>query len=89
MKIKENEKRDKYLDLAGEQKMLLDMKVTVIPIVIGALGITPKGLGKWMELLEVGGRAETIQITTLRSTRILRRVQETCCHSNPSERPLV
>ena len=32
-KIKENEKRDEYLNLAGELKTLLSMKVTVIPTV--------------------------------------------------------
>ena len=50
-----------------------------------------KGLLKGLEDLEVGGRAETIQTTTLLKTdRILRRVlenEETCCHSNSSERP--
>ena len=42
MKIKENEKRDKYLDLAKELKKLQNMEVTVIPIVIGALRTIPK-----------------------------------------------
>ena len=37
IKLKEYEKRDKYLDLAGELKKLWNMKVTIIPIVIGAL----------------------------------------------------
>ena len=34
-----------------------NMKVTVIPIVIGALGTIPKGLVKEPEGLENGGRA--------------------------------
>ena len=38
VKLKESEKRDKYQDLARELKRLWNMKVTVIPIVIGALG---------------------------------------------------
>ena len=42
VKIKENEKRDKYLDLAGELKRLWNMKVTVKPIIIGALGTINK-----------------------------------------------
>ena len=64
------------------------MKVTIIPIVIGAFGTVTKGLLKRMEDLEVGRRVETIQTTALlRTVRILRRVQETCCHSNSSERP--
>ena len=52
------------------------MKVTIVPIVIGALGTITKGLLKGLE--EVGGRVETIQMTALLSTaRILRRVLET------------
>ena len=52
--------------------------VTIIPIVIGALGTVTKGLLKGMEELEVGGRVETIQTTTLlRTAKILRRVRET------------
>ena len=37
LKLKECKKRDKYLDLSRELKKLWDMKVTIIPIVIGAL----------------------------------------------------
>ena len=63
------------------------MKVTIVPIVIGAFGTITKGLLKELEDLEVGGRVETIQTTALlRMARILRRVLETCCHSNSSER---
>ena len=48
------------------------MKVTIVPIVIGALGTITKGLWKGMEDLEVGGRVETIQTTALlRTARIL------------------
>ena len=54
------------------------MKVTIIPIVIGALGTITKGLLKGLEDLEVGRRVETIQTTALlRTARILRRVLET------------
>ena len=38
IKLKESEKKDKYLDLAREFKKLWNMKVTIVPIVIGALG---------------------------------------------------
>ena len=34
--LKESEKKDKYLDLARELKKLWNMKVTIVPIVIGA-----------------------------------------------------
>ena len=54
------------------------MKVTMIPIVIGAFDTVTKGLLKGLEDLEVGGREETIQTTALLwTTRILRRVLET------------
>ena len=38
IKLKGNEKKDKYLDLVRERKKLWNMKVTFIPIVIGVLG---------------------------------------------------
>ena len=54
------------------------MKVTIIPIVIGAFGTVTKGLLKGLEDLEFGDRGETIQTTALLKTaRILRRVLET------------
>ena len=37
------------------------MKVTIIPIVIGALGTVAKRLSKGLVDLEVGGRVESIQ----------------------------
>ena len=42
VKIKEKESRNKYSDLAREQKKLWNMKVTIILIVIDALGTIPK-----------------------------------------------
>ena len=52
------------------------MKVTFIPIVIGALGTVTERLG--LDDLEIRGRVDTIQTTTLlRTDRILRRVLET------------
>ena len=78
IKLKECEKRDKYLDLARELKKLWNMKVTIIPIVIRAFGTVTKGLLKGLEDLEVGGRVECLQTTALLKTaRILRRVLET------------
>ena len=77
MNLKESEK-DKYLDLASELKKLWNMKVTIVPIVIGPLGRLTKWLLKGLEDLEVSGRVETIQTTALpRTARILRRVLET------------
>ena len=67
-----------YLDLASELKKLWNMKVTIVPIVIGTFGTITKGLLKGLEDLEFGGRVETTQMTALlRTARILRRVLET------------
>ena len=72
-------------------KKLWNMKVTIIPIVIGAFGTVTKGLLKGLEDLEVGGRVETIQ-----KQRYWKRpeyweeswrLEETCCHSISSEGP--
>ena len=38
IKLKEWEKKDKYLNLARDLKKLWNMKVTIIPIVIRAFG---------------------------------------------------
>ena len=77
IKLKECEKKDKYLDLARELKKLWNIQMTIIPIVIGAFGTVTKGLLKGLEDLEVGGRVETTQTTTLLGTaRKLRRVLE-------------
>ena len=78
VKLKESEKRNKYQDLAIKLKQLWNMKVTVISVVIGALGTVTKGLIKGPDDLDIRGRVETIQTTVLlRSARILRRVPET------------
>ena len=78
IKLKECEKKDKYFDLARELKKLWNMQGTIIPIVTGTFGTVYKGLLKGLEDLEIGRKVETIQTTTLlKTTRILRRVQET------------
>ena len=86
-KSKECKKRYKYLDLAKELKKLWNMKVTIISIVIGVLGAIAKRFVQKLGELVIRGRVETTQTTALlRSSSILRRVLETCCHSNLSEK---
>ena len=46
IKLKESEKKDKYLDLARELKKLRNMKVKIIAIVIGTFSTVIKGLLK-------------------------------------------
>ena len=60
IKLKDCEKKDKYLDIARELKKLWNMQVTIIPLVVGAFGTITKGLLKGQEDLEVGERVETI-----------------------------
>ena len=64
VKLKESEKKNKYLDLAWELKKLWNMKVTIIPNVIGALGSVTEGLIKGLNDLEIRGRVDTIQTAT-------------------------
>ena len=52
IKLKECEKKDKYLELARELKKIWNMNVTIIPILIGAFGTETKGLLKGLEELE-------------------------------------
>ena len=64
--------------------------MTVIPIVVGALGTILEGLVKGLEDLEIRGQVETIQTTALLgSSRILRRILEIeeTCHLSTSEKP--
>ena len=54
IKLKESEKKDKYLDIARElekknKKKLWNMKVTFIPVVIGALCTVTEGSIKGMK----------------------------------------
>ena len=78
IKLKEFEKKDKYLDFARELKKPWNMKITIVPILIGAFDTITNGLLKGLEDLEVGGLVETIQMSALlRTARILRRVLET------------
>ena len=52
IKLKERETKNKYLGLAKELKKLWNLKVTIIPIVIGAFGAVTKGLLKGSEKFE-------------------------------------
>ena len=51
VKIKESKKIDKFLHLARELKKLWNVKVTVIPIVVGVFGTVLKGIEKRLEEL--------------------------------------
>ena len=82
-----------YFDLARNWKKLWNMLVTIIPIVIGEFWTVTKGLLKGLEDLEVGGRVETIQTTSLLRTAEYWeeswRPEETCFHTDFSEKTSV
>ena len=63
VKLKESEKRDKYQDFARGMKNLWDMKVMVIPHVIGSLSTATKGLVQGLKDMEIRGRVEIGQYT--------------------------
>ena len=63
VKIKESKKRDE--DIARELRML--MKMTVFPIVFGAVGMIIKSLVSELEELEIGGRVIKIGQNTEKS----------------------
>ena len=63
VKLEESEKRYKYHDLAWKLKKLWNMRVTVIPIVVGVLGIVTKRLVQGLEDLEIRQWGDTIQTT--------------------------
>ena len=72
-------------------KKAVEHELTIVPIVIGALGTVTKGLLKGLENLEVGGRVETIQWQHCWGRPEYWdeswRLEETCCHSNSSKKP--
>ena len=65
VKNKDRQKVDKYLDLTEEVKTLWNIRVTMIPIVVGVLGTITEGLEKRMEEVETSGRIETKQTRAL------------------------
>ena len=74
---KEFEKIEKYLDLARELKKVWNMKVTVVPLVDGALDTPAKALKKRLKTIGIKTKIIELQKTVLIHTnRILRKVLE-------------
>ena len=74
---KEDEKIDKYRDLAREVSKLWNVKVAIIPLVIGALGTVPTMLESRIKEIGISIKTAQIQKTVLIGTaRILRKVLE-------------
>ena len=88
MKLKEDELRDMYLDLAGELKKLLNMKLTVISIVICVLRTVPKGLLKGLNKLEIEGQNRLSRIIKMdqNAEKSPGNMGRICCNSDCIEK---
>ena len=60
------QQKGNYLDLAREQKKQWNMKMIMIPVVVGVLGTVTKDLEKRLEGVEIARKIETIHTTTLK-----------------------
>ena len=66
VEIKENKNLLKFVDLVRELEKLWNIKVTVIPIVVGTLQTVYKGLEKRLGELATRRKIETIQNTVVK-----------------------
>ena len=86
---KNNEMKHKHLDLAGEQRKLWNMKVTGIQVVLMWLN-NKRGWKSW-KLEDERGSSKLYYYWNCpkyeKSLGHLRRLEETCCHSESTERP--
>ena len=72
---KEKEKIDKYKDLATEVARMNAVKVEVVPLVVGALGVVSKDLVKWLKRVGIGDIVGELQTAAVIGTvAILRKV---------------
>ena len=77
VKAKEEEKLEKYQDLAREIQKMWSVRTQVLPVVIGALGTVPKRLESNLKRIGTNNSIELIQKSALLGTaRILRKVLE-------------
>ena len=74
---KEKDKIEKYQELARELQKIWNVKVKIIPLVVGSLGAIPKQFGNRLKQIGVTAEAAQVQKTALFGTaRILRKVLE-------------
>ena len=82
VKMKDTEKIFKYLDFARELKKQWNMKITVIPIIVDAVGMVPKDLERRLE--------EKSKLSWPRlASKIFRRILETRGNFLLSEKPAI
>ena len=76
---KEDEKVEKYQDLKYEIKKIWKFKeVTIVPIVIGALGTLSKNFCSWMDKIGMREKTDLLQKACLLGTaKVIRRTLDT------------
>ena len=74
---KEKEKMLMYLDMARELKKLWNRNVKIIPVIVGALRTTPKGLPNRLKEVGITSRkVESQKAVLFHTARILRKILE-------------
>ena len=73
----EKDKIEKYQDLGRELQKIWNVKVKIIPLVVGSLGAIPKQFGNRLKQIGIAVGTAQVQKTVLLGTaRILRKVLE-------------
>ena len=73
----EKDKIEKYQDLGRELQKICNVKVKIIPLVVGSLGAIPKQFGNRLKQIGIAVGTAQVQKTVLLGTaRILRKVLE-------------
>ena len=74
---KEKDKIEKYQDVGRKLRKIWNVKVKIIPLVVGSLGAIPKQFGNRLKQIGItGGTAQVQKIVLLGTARILRKVLE-------------
>ena len=74
---KEKNKIEKYQDLGRDLQKLWNVKVKIIPLVVGSLGAIPKQFGNRLKQIGIAvGTAQVENTVLLGTARILRKVLE-------------
>ena len=75
MVSKKKQKVDKYEPLASEIRRMNHVGCEVVPIVVGALGVVTKEIGRWLDKLGIKNVVGGLQTTAIIGTAaILRKV---------------
>ena len=75
--MKEKDKIEKYQDLGMELQKIWNVKVKIIPLVVGSLGAIPKQFGNRLKQISItAGTAQVQKTVLLGMARILRKLLE-------------